>query len=654
MNRHTAGYLAIVAAVSAVTIVIYYAGLHGPVLLDDVSNLSPVSGWLTGEYNWQFVVFGNHSGLLGRSVSMATFLLDAAVTHSMASSTFKPTNLAIHVLCGLALLWLATRIFRRWESTRAFARWYAMALATAWLWLPLNVDTVLYIVQRMAQLAALFMLLALGCYMTARELIAHGERRGQLLLWIGVPVLTVLATFSKENGVLALPLALVLELFLFRDSNPRRPTSIKLFFILTVALPALATVVYVAVHPSFILGGYFDRDFTLTQRLLTEPRILWRYVQTMLVPLGRYMGFFQDNFPLSAGPLHPWTTLPAIGAWLALAIGGWFWRKDNPLFGAGIWCYLVGQSLESGPFGLELYFEHRNYLPSFGILLAVAGLLIWAWNQVPEPTRSFRRICTALLVCVLGLYATATWSHVQSWRNEKTFLYAQNVYTPTSPRFQSYIVALALEHHDLHAALTFINMAEHDVPPDQYPTTTLWRFLAYCSAKVAPPDSLYGQLAQRAHGRMGIPTELAMGFLATDAEAHCPGLDGLRIAHAIRRWVRTTPTPVTSEAVWQSRSALARIFAANGELREARDVLRRAWIDSRYNSDIGILLFQLNGSLGDVKACQEVLAKLAQQEGRGDLLLDRAVARFRKALADGEIAATAPAPATPSATLQRR
>lgn len=647
LNPGAFRYTVLVATVVAVTIAIYWHGLHGPFVLDDVSNLQPVSDWLAGRYDWQHVVFGNDSGTLGRSVSMATFLLDAAFTHSMASSTFKPTNLVIHILCGLAMLWLAAQVFRRWQPTRERARWYALAMATAWLWLPLNVDTVLYIIQRMAQLAALFMLLALGCYMAAREAIERGQRHGQLLLWIGVPLLTLLAALSKENGALAFPLALVLELFLFRVPGSQRPTSIKWFFVLTVALPLLAAVAYVAVRPSFVLAGYTVRDFTLAQRLLSEPRVLWHYVQTLLVPIGPYMGFFQDNFPLSTGALQPWTTLPALLAWLALAALGWVWRKGNPLFGAGVWFYLVGQSLESGPFSLELYFEHRNYLPSLGVLLAVGGLLVWAWQRVPEPTRTFRNFCTALFACTLGLYATATWGHVQSWRNEKTFLYAQNVFNPSSPRFQSYVVALALQQHDLHAALTFIDIAARDAPPNQLPATTLWRFLAYCSAQTPPPISLYDQLKQNAHGRIDIPTERAMGFLAGEAETRCKGLDTPRLTAILAHWFNTTPSPPTAQLVWTSRSALARIVAASGDLKDGRSIMQRAWLDSHYNSDIGILLFQLNGSLGDLHACREVLAKLEQQAGHGDLQLDRAVVSFRRALANGEIGSPL-APTTPS------
>jgi len=631
-------------ALTAITAAIYWPGMHGPVLLDDTDNLLPVSNWLEGQIGWHSVVFGNKSGLFGRPVSMASFLLDAAATRSMDSFSFKPTNLVIHVLCGLAMFWVAVQVFRRWEPTREHARWTALALAVAWLWLPLNVDTVLYIVQRMAQLAALFMLLALGCYMVAREQITRGLRRGYLILWFGVPVLTALAGLSKENGVLALPLALVLEWFLFRDDTRRRPASIKLFFVFTVGLPVIIGAAWIAVDPAFITASYTGRSFTLAERLLTEPRALWAYVQTLLIPLGPRMGFFQDNFPASTGPLHPWTTLPALVAWVALAIASWMWRKRNPLFATGVFLFLVGQSLESGPFALELYFEHRNYLPSFGVLLAVAGLMTWAWRKLSAPTPFFRTVCGGLLGCLLALYAAGTWGHVQSWRNNQTFFFAQNVFNPTSPRFQSYFVSAAIEQRNLPGALEHIAIAERYGGPELRPAATLWRFLAHCTSRVPAPDTLYDQLAHRANGPITVPIQEGIGYLANNAEAGCQSLFNPRLETILKHWLDTTPTPPTAVTVWQSRFFLARIVAASGRLEDARAILNRTFRESEYNGIVGILLFQINGSLGNIGACRAVLAQLEKQQGRGNHRLDRAVASFRKALAHGVIRPTAPSP----------
>lgn len=645
-SRRIAFVLLALAAL-AVTAEIYGPALHGPFLLDDVANLDPLTGWLSGRYDWQHVVFGNDAGLFGRPISMATFLLDAAVSGSTDSFAFKLTNLGIHLACGLALLWLAWHMFRRWTRTREHAKWFALVLMAWWLWLPLNVDTVLYVVQRMAQLAALFMLLALGCYAAARERIERGQPGGRWLLWLGVPALTALAALSKENGVLAIPLAFVLELFLFNRAGARRPRSIRWFFGLTLGLPVLAGIVFVAVDPKFILGGYASRPFTFGERLLTEPRVLWSYVQTLLVPVGPRMGFFQDNFPVSTGWLHPWTTPPAIFAWLAVAVIGWLWRKGNPLFGAGAFFFLVGQSMESGVLPLEIYFEHRNYLPSFGVLLAVIGTLVWTWQRSPPPTAAFRRIAGALGAVALALLATATWGHVQSWRTAGDFYAAQAVFNPTSPRLQSAIAVQAMNAGDLDAALQHIAIAARYLPPADQAAPAMWSFLAYCRARETPPGPLYTELAGRAQGPISLADMTAFEQVALATVHGCPDVDIPHLRAIMQQWLGSTPSPARAQPVWRTRSDLARLVAQGGDIAAARDLAHRAWIDSGYKNDIGIFLFQLNASLGDVAACREVLAKLQRSYGDGDRKVDDAIVTFRRALADGSIGPATSPPTAP-------
>src|SRR5690606_33757253 len=51
-------------------------------------------------------------------------------------------------------------------------------------------------------------------------------------------------------------------------------------------------------------------------------------------------------------------------------------RNRAPLAAAGIFWFFAGHSLTSGPFNLELVFEHRNYLPLLGIVLAATDLVL--------------------------------------------------------------------------------------------------------------------------------------------------------------------------------------------------------------------------------------------------------------------------------------
>ena len=75
--------------------------------------------------------------------------------------------------------------------------------------------------------------------------------------------------------------------------------SVLLFFTLTALLPVIAGLAYLALHPGLVVGSYVNREFTLTERLLTELRVLWEYVSVLLLPDGAKMGLVHDDFQLS-------------------------------------------------------------------------------------------------------------------------------------------------------------------------------------------------------------------------------------------------------------------------------------------------------------------------------------------------------------------
>src|SRR3546814_4346763 len=68
-----------------------------------------------------------------------------------------------------------------------------------------------------------------------------------------------------------------------------------------------------------IRAGYAVRDFTLQQRLLTEPRILFDYPRQILAPNYIARGLLFDGYPASTGWLFPPNTLLSV-ILLALAV----------------------------------------------------------------------------------------------------------------------------------------------------------------------------------------------------------------------------------------------------------------------------------------------------------------------------------------------
>ncbi|KAG9604749.1 hypothetical protein KCV01_g6344, partial [Aureobasidium melanogenum] len=630
------------AVLALVTVFIYKDGLHGPWLLDDSNNLDTINLWFKGRLDWRSAI-ANRAGPAGRPVAMLTFLFDAWRSGAMDPFAFKTTNLVVHILCGLFAFLLARTIFRRVLSSAGHATMLALFVAAVWMWLPLQVSTVLYVVQRMAQLSALFSMAALLVFMVARQRIVDGSGPGaHIALWLGVPALTLVGIFAKENAALTLPLALVLELTLFVSAHGlQRPRSISLFFLLTVGLPALAACILFALHPGPIVSGYSVRDFTLGQRLLTEPRVLWDYVRTLLLPVGPDMGLFHDNYPISTSPMSPPSTLAALLGWIAAIAVAIKARRRWPLISFGIGFFLVGHALESTIVPLELYFEHRNYLPSFGLVVLLVGLGLAIRDRMPVTTPEFRLLTRLALLALPAIYAAGAWVQTGSWANSATLYSMQATYNPTSPRLQSVLAGMAIEAHDTPGALAHIAELERYSPPDEAPTASLWRFLAYCEGKQVPPAGLYDEMAARTGGRITTYGMVYWEKLADIAD-RCQGLDTRRLAIIGRAWLAHDTAPPTLVNRWRTLYNLARIEAAGGDLVAAEADTRKAWIDGNHNVGIGVLLFQLNATLGRRDACAEVLAYLKRDADQGNADLRDAVKLFQDALDRGKIAIAIP------------
>lgn len=620
----------VVLLVLLLTVAIYAPGLHGPFLLDDTGNLEPLSRWFHGQLGWQGVVLGNRSGPTGRPFSMLTFLLDVQRTGNLNAFSFKPTNLVIHLICGGLVFLLCREILRAAEWPPQAQRWVPVALMTIWLWMPIQVSTVLYVIQRMAQLSALWTLATLTLFLYVRRRLTEGHSLANLaLLWTGVPALAVIATLSKENGALALPLAAVAEWTLF-DRSKRLP-SVTAFFVITVLVPWTCAAIYIAAYPAYFSRGYGVRDFTLAQRLLTEPRILWDYATTSFIPTGARLGIYHDNYVASKSFSSPFTTAASITAWIVVTAWAFCWRRRAPLFTFGVLAYLVAHIVESGPIALELYFEHRNYLPSAFALVALAGLL-QSCVAKQTLTIAFWRTGVAAIVAITAIYGLSSLNQASAWASEEEFHTLQYDYNPTSPRLLSVLAGHAIIDKDLDKALRYIDEGERYSDPSEQGTSTLWRFLAYCETGKQIPEPIYKQFEQRAKGRITNFAMVGWDLLADRVDRGCPGMDTMRVANTGKAWADRSTQPSGVQPMWRTRYDIGRMIATTGDLASAEAIVHSAWLDSDHNNGVGVLLFQLNASLGNIATCREVLGSLERAAHGDDQNLNSAVKAFREAM----------------------
>jgi protein O-mannosyl-transferase len=204
-------YLVIVLVI---TLVVYWPGLSGPLLLDDIPNLHHLQNYGEGHINWKEVFYLSPHGLT-RPISMLSFIGNWVISGENIWY-LKFTNLMIHLLCGLLiyrLSWLLLQydIIEKEKRARNIALW----ITALWLLSPLLLSTVLYVIQRMTLLSALFTLSGLVFYVTGRINLGENRNSGIYLIVVSFVFFWPMATLSKQNGILLPLLILILEFFSF-------------------------------------------------------------------------------------------------------------------------------------------------------------------------------------------------------------------------------------------------------------------------------------------------------------------------------------------------------------------------------------------------------------------------------------------------------
>lgn len=431
----------------AVATACYLPGLTSSFIFDDGVNITKNPLLRIEDPNlsslWQAALSGN-AGPLKRPISMVSFALDYYVA-GMDARHFKITNLGIHLVNGV-LVFILSRLLlnlyqRLWrpELKGRSVFWIAATLSATWLLHPFNLTGVLYVVQRMTSLSALFTLLGLILYLHGREALLNGNRSGLAAIIASIFIATPLAALSKENGALLPFLILATEVTLLRwrtsDQNTRR--ILVTIVGLSTAIPALFGIFYIWDHPGLISGGYLIREFTLPERLMTEARVLWFYIHMILLPNMSMMGLHHDDISISQSLFSPLSTLPSILGLLFVAGGAFAFRNKHPLLAFGTAFFLIGHVLESSILPLEIAFEHRNYLPMFGILLPLAYYAL-----TPEFHSSSVRLRRASFAILVTLFAGLTASRAYQWGDPLQMRILEAQRHPLSIRANTDIAAL--------------------------------------------------------------------------------------------------------------------------------------------------------------------------------------------------------------------
>ncbi len=415
-GTHTRPYhLIAVVAICLLAAAIYSNTLSVPFVFDDVDNIQLNHRIHITSLDLQSLREAAISFLPRRAVANVTFALNYYFGR-LDVTGYHLVNIAIHLINGILVYVLALRLLKQSrgltnQSPRPLddraAALASLAAALVFTAHPLQTQAVTYIVQRMTSLAAMFYLLSLLLYVQGR--LAASSRRRKVLWGMGL-ISWLLALGTKENTA-TLPLAVLLvEWFFFQDLSFAWLKKNLWYAIPLVAILGLLTVAILGHKPlDKILFAYERKDFTPIERVMTQFRVVILYFSLVLYPHPGRLNLIH-NIQTSHSLLDPWTTLVCLLLILAFVAVAIFLARRRRVVSFCLLWVVLHLVIESSIIGLYMVFEHRMYLPMFGVSVMVALLL----GRVFARSRAWAACLTCLLVLPLG---AGTYLRNRTWQD---------------------------------------------------------------------------------------------------------------------------------------------------------------------------------------------------------------------------------------------
>lgn len=466
--------------------VCYSNTLDAPWHFDDTPNIVENENIKIQDLSWGEIKKTLHfslyedAGAHTRPISSFTFALNYLYSGNDTTS-YHVVNICIHLIVS----WLVYLVFlltiklyktRVWntspDAVSAFGDEIALLGAVLWSIHPIHTQAVTYIVQRHALLSAMFYILAMYCYIKAR---LDKKNIASFALILLAVLFYLLGLASKQNAVL-LPLALIgYEVAFFRYpflGALRKSRVWQVVYLAGFIISSLGAWFWGKAVFGYLVTGYISRTFTMWERLITEPIVLWKYIFLLLAPLSNFLAL-ESDIVASRSLLDPPVTIVAVIAIFSLVALGLYLLKRQPLFGYAIIFFFINHVVESTFIGLELYFEHRNYLPSIFIYLALSFLFIHIMYSYMVNNKIFLHVSfVVLIVCYVISDGNATYSRNDVWRNEIVLM--DDAISSAPNNLRPYISASAayMSLGKFDEAKKYLKKAEmiYSNNPDAYPS----------------------------------------------------------------------------------------------------------------------------------------------------------------------------------------
>jgi len=475
---------------SLIVIIIYAPSIDAPFVFDDISNIVDNPEIRLDEINYLNL---KKAAFFGRSrpVARLTFAFNYYI-HQYSVVGYHIVNILIHILNGIFLFYLfkytqilsdRKQVYRSATvkvSGAHFSFQEIIAFFAVLLWItnPLHTESVTYTVQRMNSLATMFSILSLLFFVTGRRTQIRSSLDAKSFIekdpdvsirpypfdparkifkyrmYFIASIISLIMGMGCKEITAIMPLMIILyEWFFFQDLGT---TWIKrqLSF-LTIMIIIVVGIAFLIIGPDPFarfssIKDFANNEFTYTERILTQPRVVLYYIQLLLFPHPSRLNI-DHEYDLSQTIFDPPSTLFSLIIICCLLSFAFYIRKKNKILSFSIFWYFATLIIESSIIPLAIIFEHRTYLPSTFFFLSIVYLLFKMISK--------NSIIIGSLILFIGISGLWTFQRNLVWGDDEALWRDCVEKSPSKARANNNLGIVLLSKGKIDEAINYLSLA---------------------------------------------------------------------------------------------------------------------------------------------------------------------------------------------------